>query len=224
MKKIYCSIGIGLAMMMAIASCKKYVFNSPPLASLTVTNAIVGGASIRLGSNATSVTNNSFAQLTVMESTNELYVWPEGDSSHPYYTYNKWAPEDRKAYSLFLSGTPDAVDGILVKENIPYQTDNTAGIRFINLSPNSPALNITLAATPTVNEVTNLGYKQMTEFKIYPAFYNSDYTFEIRDASTNDILTSFQFWNFTLPRGANVTLVIRGLADAMDITLVNNDR
>lgn len=226
MRTIYYSISIGFVLM-AMASCKKSAFTSPPSASLTVTNAVVGGTSIRLGSNAKVIANNDFAQLTVNAGYNEVYIWPVTDSTQPYYIHNKWLAEDRGAYSLFVTGAPTAVDGILVKENIPYRTDSTAGIRFINLSPNSPALNITLSSTPTVNEVSDLEYKEMTGFTSYPALYNSAYTFQVRNAATNAVLATYSFSAASLPRCANVTLVIRGLvgnSPAINITRVNNDR
>jgi hypothetical protein len=113
-----------------------------------------------------------------------------------------------------------------VKENIPYRTDTTAGIRFINLSPDSPPLNITLSTSPTVNEVSNLRYKQYTDFKSYPANYNSSYIFQVRD-TTGNLLKSYTLRASSFPLFANITLVIRGLMNgspAMNFTLVKNDR
>jgi hypothetical protein len=228
MKKIIYTITIGFITafaMMVISSCKKSTFSNVPTVSLTVVNTVTGGTTVKLGSQSTSIFNNSYAQLNVMAGENDLYIWPTGDSAHPYYTYPKFNAVDREVYSIFLGGTGGAVDGIIVKENLPYHSDSTCGVRIMNLSPNSIPLNVTLSTSPTVNEVSNLAYKQYTDFKIYAAkAMNISYTFQIRKASDYMLLTSY---TLSTPRFANVTLVIRGLVGSsptIGVTRVNNDR
>jgi hypothetical protein len=206
-----------------ITSCKKDEVKTTPLTSINITNAVVGGTTAKLGSNATTISNNSYAQLAVVAGINSLYVYPVGDSAHPYYTNDKFTSNDREVYSLFLGGTPTATDAIMVKEAIPYRTDSTAGIRFINLANNNGALNVNLSTTPTVNEVSALAYKSLTEFKTYPGLYNSAPTFQVRKAD-GTLLTSFAFTTSTVPRFANVTLVIRPNATGVSVFRVNNDR
>lgn len=221
MKKIILLVTIITA---AFTSCKKDKIDTTPLTSLSITNAIVGGTSAKLGSNATAVSNNNFAQFALKAGSNNLYIWPTGDSLHPYYTQDKFSSSNGEVYSLFLSGTPAAVDAINIKETIPYRTDSTAGIRFINLANNNGALNVNLASTPTINEVTGLSYKAYTEFKTYPGIYNSTATFQVRKAD-GTLLTSFAFTTSTIPRFANVTLVIRqNGANGVSVFRVNNDR
>src|SRR4051812_37758908 len=87
------------------ASCKKEKIETWPIASLNVINAIVGGTTARLGSNATSISNNNFTQLGLVAGNNDLYIWPVGDSAHPYFTTPKFNAEERAVYSLFLTGT-----------------------------------------------------------------------------------------------------------------------
>jgi hypothetical protein len=207
------------------ASCKKYIIPSPSIASLIVTNVVVNGKTIRVNNNLLPVANNSAAQLTVPPGENNLYVWPVGDSANPYYTSPKFIAEDRCIYSFFLAGQAPNITGILVKDNIPYHTDSTCGVRFINLSPNSTPFNITLSTTPTVYEVSSLGYLQYTDFKLYPAkAANASYTIQVRKASDNSLLYTYPL---ITPRFTNVTLVIRGLVNAspaLTIIRVNNDR
>lgn len=213
-----------------LASCKKDKIETLGLTTVTTVNAVVGGGGIKLGSQAVTIANNNFAQLSLLAGSNDLYVWPVGDSLHPYFSDPKFFSEDREVYSLFLCGQTGSIEGIIIREQIPYRTDSTAGIRFINLSPNSKPLNITLLTTSTTNEVSNLAYKQYTEFKSYPALYNSTYTFQIRDESTVSPappLATFRLTASTVPRFSNITLVIRGLVGAtpaLGITRVNNDR
>jgi uncharacterized protein DUF4397 len=158
-----------------------------------------------------------------MAGEHDLYIWPVGDSANPYYTSSKFIVEDRKVYSLFVCGQLSNITGIVVKDNLPYHVDSTFGVRIINLSPNSPELNITLSTTPGVKEVSNLAYLQYTDFKKYPAKANNQsYVFQIRNASDNSILISYPL---STRRFANVTLVIRGLVGSnIGVTAVNNDR
>lgn len=213
--------------MLIILSCKKEAYNISPVASLTVTNAIIEGPSVRVGSIVAPILNNASAQLAIKAGENDLYVWPVGDSANPYYTNSKFYTEPRRIYSLFLAGKSPGIVGIVLQDNILYHTDSTCGIRIINLSPNSLALNIILATTLTVKEVSNLSYLQYTDFKLYAAkAVNTSYTFQIRNASDNSILVTYPLLT---PRFTNVTLVIRGLvnstgATALGITRINNDR
>lgn len=212
------------------AACKKSTVKTTPLTSLNITNAVFGGTTAKLGSNATSISNNNFANMAVVAGENNLYIWPVGDSLHPYFTSNKFTSANGEVYSIFLTGIPSAPESVVVKENIPYRTDSTAGIRFINLSPNtnSKPINITLSTTPTVNEVSGLGYKQHTGFKTFEGKFNSSYTFQIRNdtsASPKAPLATFALTTSTVPRFANITVVIRQNGTVGVSTFrVNNDR
>jgi hypothetical protein len=188
-------------------------------------NAVAGGTTAKLGTNATNISNNGNAQMAVVAGENNLYVWPVGDSAHPYYTNPKFVSQDREVYSLFLTGTPTAPDAILVKESIPYRTDSTAGIRFINLAPASTPLNIALSTSTGENEVSDLAYKDITDFKSYPGLYNSTYTFNITAASDpNTLLATYSLNASQVPRFANITLVIRESGTGVAVYRVNNDR
>lgn len=216
--------------MVFIFSCKKYEIKTYGMASLTTVNAVVGGVGMKVGSGSTTITNNNFAQLSLLAGSNDLYVWPVADSLHPYFSNSKFVTEDREIYSLFVCGRVGSTEGVIIKEDIPVRADSSAGIRFINLSPNSKPLNITLSVSPTINEVSDLAYKQYSEFKSYPGLYNSSYTFQVRDASCISPappLTTFSIPALLVPRFSNITLVIRGLVGAtpaLGVTRVNNDR
>lgn len=205
------------------SSCKKDNVETTPLASLNVTNAVVGGATAKFGSNPTTIANNGFTQFALKAGENNLYIWPTGDSLHPYYNEAKFVANEGEIHSLFLTGATGAVEAIKIKESIPYRTDSTAGIRFINLANNNGALNINIKKTPATNEVTALEYKQYTAFKTYAGLYNSADTFQIRKAD-GTLLTSFNFTTATQPRFANVTLVIRQSGTGVAVFRVNQDR
>jgi hypothetical protein len=208
-------------------ACKKDKIETAPLTSLTMVNAVAGGVAVKLGSNATTINNNNAngTQMAIIAGETDLYIWPVGDSLHPYFTYPKFVSQDREVYSIFLCGTPGATEGIVVKESIPYRTDSTAGIRFINLAPNKPSITITLSASPTVDEVTGLAYKSYTDFKTYPGKFNSTYSFQVRDATNpGTVLTTFTLTAAQVPRFANITVVIRQNGTGVAAFRVNQDR
>ncbi|OQP59684.1 hypothetical protein A3860_36555 [Niastella vici] len=206
-------------------SCKKDAIPVRPVASLTVTNAIVGSVSFRVGNIVLPIFIYDYAQLSIIAGESDLYVWPAGDSAHPYFQQPKFYAENRGVYSVFLAGqAPNNVTGIVLQDNIPYHTDSTCGVRIINCSPNSQPLNITLSTSPMVNEVSNLTYLQHTDFKLYPAkAANTSYVFQVRNAADNTLLGSIALQT---PRFANVTLVIKGMfgTSSFGIFRVRNDR
>lgn len=206
-------------------SCKKNEIPVHSSGSIVIVNAILNGKAVKFGSNTTVISNNSYAYYNLPTGSPEIYLWPVGDSLNPYYTSNKdFVIEQGDIYSLYLAGSIASPNAILVKEFIPIRNDSTAGIRFINLSQYPSSLNITLASSPGTDELSSLSYKGITEFKSYPALYNSTYTFQIRDVSTKEILTTYSFQPSTIPRFANVTLVIRGQSGSIGVSRVNNDR
>lgn len=209
-KKLYSVLFLGLFFL----SCKKQsTFVNPHMASISIVNAVVGGSTVKMGSNTRTIPNNTYWPLTLSGNNKDLYVWPINDSLRPYYHQSKFEIEDRANYSLFLGGFSTAVDALLLKDELPNHRDSTCGIRFVNLCPNSIAINITLANSPTQHEAHNLGYKQYSSFKIYPAkASNTSFAFQIRRASDDSLLTTYTL--FSTPHFLNETLVIRGLVGA----------
>jgi hypothetical protein len=211
--------------MLTISSCKKDTVINTPTASIMIVNAVVGGTSGRLGSNQISISSNGSRLFNLKSGSYNIYAWPLGDSLHPYFVQNGFSVEDKVSYSLYLCGTPLAPEGILFKDNVPYYSDSTFGVRFVNLAPNSAPLNITLSSTPTVTEVTNLEYKKYSGFIAYAAKNSNSYTFQIRATnSPGTVLASMAFSASAVPRFANITLVIRQNGSGVAVYRVNNDR
>lgn len=218
-----------ITLLIAVAffsSCKKDKVEPTPLASLNITNAVFSGSTAKFGSRAQTIANNNFTSYGLIAGENDIYIYPSADSLNPYYNEAKFSVNEGESYSLFLAGAPGAIEAVKIKETIPYRTDSTAGIRFINLAPNKPSLNITLLASPAVDEVSALAYKSYTDFKTYPGSYNSSYTFQLRDAaSPGTVLATFALTAAQVPRFANITLVIRqNGVSGVSVFRVNNDR
>jgi hypothetical protein len=125
-------------------------------------------------------------------------------------------------YSFYLSGK-NSIDTLFMQDTIPVHPDSSAGVRFINLSPDSGPVNISLQGNMQ-NEFSSLGYRQITEFKRYSdssdVMNNGGYTYVITDMLGNT-LTTFG-WNPPLYK--NNTLVICGIdsLSSVQIFQVNN--
>lgn len=197
-----------------LISCKKNQIEPTPLSSLTVVNTIIGGMAAKMGSNSAAISNNSSMQFGLKAGNNNIFIFPLNDSATPYY--NKLLKSSNgEVFTLFLAGAVASVEDILVNEQIPYRTDSTFGLRFINLSPNSSAIKITLSTSTTISEFGDLPYKQLSDFKSYPALStNTTYTFQVRNAVTDAIITSTTITGLAIttgiPRLQNITLVFRG--------------
>lgn len=218
---LFCSI---------VAGCKKETVTNNPEALLVTTNVVIGGTSIKLGANRNPVSNNNFNSLILNTDQNGLYLWPTGDSAHPYFTDTKFSCAAGETYSLFVFGPVASPEGFYKKDTIPYITDSSFGVRVVNLATNtgSKPINITLTSAPTVNEVSSLAYRGYTGFKLYPGKFNSSYTFEVRNdtcASPKPPLATFAFASSSIPRFANITLVVRqNGTNGIAVLRVNNDR
>jgi hypothetical protein len=151
------------------------------------------------------------------------------------YLFNATLDLTAPIYSLFITGVAPVVDTVFRAEtNYPYvsqsfippREDSIVYIRFANLSPNSMPINIRLKDAPT-NEVSNLAYKAITDFKSYPADSSvHHYNFEIRDAIADTLLLKYSFNVTDTNRFKNVALILKGLqggtnGDAFSVSEVN---
>jgi hypothetical protein len=145
-----------------------------------------------------------------------LLVVPITDTTFKIFNGNfKLQPAD--IYSFFLSGDTAHVDTMLVKDDIPYITDSTTGIRFVNLSIGGKSLTVNLTSDAAHTPLASLGYRQISAFAKYPATaaVGSTYDFEIRDQATGDLLTTYTLY-FPLFRSS--TIVIAGAQDPASST------
>lgn len=227
-KFIFCLITV---LAIVFISCKKDAPNYRPLSSLKVVNTLTGGAVVKVNNNGTTVSNNAVADFSLPIGNPDIYVYPVADSANPYYTSNKGvAVSEGDIFTCFIGGNVANKTALLVKENLPVHTDSTAGVRFINLSPGSPVVKVTLSTSTGTSEFGDIVYGQPTEFKSYAAAsINSTYTFQVRNAANNTIIASITMSGTTLasfvPRFRNVTLVLRGVvggSPAAGITRVNH--
>lgn len=211
------TIHLMVLLILLFTSCKKIDVKNPDNATLTVFNGVVGGLPV-LNDRATtpmttgSAFNNTFLNLALPAGSNDLYFRPFADPLHPYYTQNGFNINAGELYTLFLCGTPTSPEGFMKKESFPSIKDSLVAVRFVNLSPNSTPLNITLSTSTGVYEFSNIAYKQITDFKLYSSLATSGYTWQIRAANNpNVVLASWTVTAATIPRFTYRTYCIVGL-------------
>jgi hypothetical protein len=97
-----------------------------------------------------------------------------------------------------------ALDYLLIKDEIKTPGEDKARVRFINLSPDAPALNI--ATKDGVAIATDKAFKAASEFIEIPA---KVYTFEIKDKTTGALKTEIK--DFDIKKGKMYTIISRGM-------------
>lgn len=230
MKKII----IGLIGIMVLSQACKKETGVLDLGSVTVVHAALDVAGIKV--NVAGATPISWAGIASANVTNfvaskhysvqigakPLQVVASADTTK--FLFNEMKTFNPGGLNtLFVFGQAPNIETIYNEgEQYPTYKETVIGIRFINLSPNSPSLNVTLSTSTSINEASGLTYKQQTAFKVYPAVVlNVPIVFQFRDAATGNLLVSYSlpvapaspYTNVSVgnTQFKNITLVIKGL-------------
>jgi hypothetical protein len=213
-----------------LASCKKYEFTVDNVSDIQIVNTVMNAGPIKAKSYNNNVFWSSipginygaggFVYSERTTTTTPIIIIRTADTTTNLLNLSYNLPG--KLYTLYLSGKFPNLDTMIKEETdfpfisqdrIPPVSDSVINLRFTNLSPNSTSLNIKIQGN-SANEAAALGYKSITNFKAYEAkVANSSYKFEIRDASTNNLLLTHTFNITNSNRFKNSALVIRGLKD-----------
>lgn len=215
-------------------SCSKDadIVKQVPISSIILVNAVVNSNMIIADfTNSDSVAAYFSSTPPIPYGTSQEYsvpsgnvplsIYPVADTSHPFFK-GTIVLQGQFIYSLFLAGISNSQnkpDTVKTEDHPPYHcsTDSTAGLRFINLSPNSNPISVNIQGDVNTKEVRNLVYKAFTEFKLYPANSNViQYAFEIRDASSDNLLITFIY---PASPFQNATIVLDGLNGGPDNSL-----
>ncbi|SDT67782.1 protein of unknown function [Mucilaginibacter mallensis] len=110
------------------------------------------------------------------------------------------------AYSLFLGNTYTKPDFILLKDTISQPASGKASIRFVDVSPDAGAVD--LSANNTVL-VSNKTYKGASSFLPVNG-NNTTYSFQVLKSGTSTVLATLS--NITIQNGQVYTVWLHGLA------------
>lgn len=202
-KNIYAVFSIVLLFLGS--SCKKDESNLKGTASIYVINAAIGEGAIKIYPNTGPgfvyskapdlgyATSGRFAAFT--GSTNVTVV----SSADTTKTLFSRTIDLKPTSSLYIAGQSPNIDTIyrvennfpLILRDISAKPDSSIYVRFVNLSPGSPPIDISLTNSVT-KESAALPYKGITDFKKYTAVAGTaDYSFEFKNSLTGEVLASY---------------------------------
>ncbi|MBO9572802.1 MAG: DUF4397 domain-containing protein, partial [Chitinophagaceae bacterium] len=238
----YILIKLGTCFLLFFTSCKKDILEIQDACAVNVINAVVGADPIITDFDNLPFIDSFFAYTPkISYGSRVIFSRPVGEISFKAYQFadttnvlysldelsKKPDLKPQGIYSLFLCGEiPTAVEGIFIEDELPSHsnTDSTVGIRFINLSPGSPSVNVFLAGAGEP-EFSMLNYKGITEFKNYATTSAiAEYVFEFRDANTQEVLATYTLSGINYGTGTdqninpyrfkNYTIMLGGLPGA----------
>lgn len=108
------------------------------------------------------------------------------------------------AYSYFLIGQSGQLDGVLTTDVMTTVSTDKAFVRFVNLSPDAPSLNLAVTGGSVV--INNQFYKQVSSFV---AVDPKTYSFDIQEQSTGTAKTTLT--GATLVAGKYYTVMALGM-------------
>jgi Domain of unknown function (DUF4397) len=127
----------------------------------------------------------------------------------------------KKAYSFYLVDNISNKAHLFLEDDLETPTTGKTKVRFIHLSPDSPAFDI--ATTGGIVFVSNKAFKSATGFL---NLNSGDYNFELRLAGTSTV--QYALPKMTLEEGKLYTLFIKGYANGTNLQsfgtqLINNN-
>lgn len=107
-------------------------------------------------------------------------------------------------FTYFLINRSTGLDGLLLTDDLSATSATNAFVRFINLSPDAPALDLVInnGATITTN-------KLFKEASTYTSVTAGTFTFDVKDKATGNIVASLP--GSVLAAGFHYTIIARGL-------------
>ncbi len=218
------------------------------LAKVNVINAVVDGGSAKVNVNTKVIPWGSISDDQVLggsNALNRLYFVPTGtpaflkvasasDTTKLWYDQQKKLSTG-KMYTLYLSGTPVQVKATFHDEvNFPKYilrdagrptpvTDSIVNIRFVNLSPTGPKVDINIRGN-TAMEASELSYETSTDFKAYLAPISvRSIVFEIRQSSDKQLLKTFSL-PITNARFKSIAIIVMGIYPGNNLPSIDQYR
>ncbi len=120
------------------------------------------------------------------------------------FTKNGVSITQNSFQTLYLAGSTGNFDGLLVDDNFPNSALDKAYVRFINLSPDAPALDLGVKDIATALS-TNKAYKTNSSFM---AIDEGVKVFQIKETSSGTVKITLE--SITLSKGSFYTIVAGG--------------
>lgn len=198
-------LGISL---IALSSCKKTETDDTPYSAISVINASPTSATydVYLGNTqlntAALPSGGAVAYVQKAATTYDLKFTVAG-RSESVFTKNVNLVQNTYQ-SFYLVGRPTALEGIYVSDDLSATSSTNAFVRFINLSPDAPALDLFVTGGASI--VSNQSYKGISAFIPIAA---GAYSFDVKDKLTAAIKTTLAGVN--LVANKHYTIIVKGL-------------
>jgi len=227
-KNLFTKIGGLCLIAIALSSCLKdnNTYYNPPVALVTVVQAAPDQPSIDfyLDGNKVNQTpvvyGGGIDYFKAYAGKRNAIFYSTGTSTKIFSDTVNLNPN--YVYSLFLANKPSSLELVMLTDSISQPTSNNANIRFVNLSPDAPAVDLGVKGSAAI--ITNKAYKGYSSF--LPILGNTNYTFEVRQAGTNTVLATLPAQNIS--SGSVYTIYFYGLAtptnsgDGLTVNIMNN--
>lgn len=117
------------------------------------------------------------------------------------------------SYSLIVGDKSPKAALVLVEDDLSAPATDKAKVRFVNLSPDAPALDLFVAGKADAG-LSKKAFKEVSGFvNVDPA---AEVKFEIKENGKTDVLATLD--KFKVEKGKIYTIWARGLKDATDAT------
>ena len=155
---------------------------------------------------------NNTGYLTVGAGTRAVKVTPSGSMSAVIDAAVRF--DARRSYSVFATGPVSALQPLVLEDNLSAPAMGNAHVRFLHLSPDAPAVDITTTdGTVVFGDVSFRGY---TEFTPLPA---GTYDLQVRLAGTATKVLDLP--GITLASGRIYTVFARGFVSGSGASALN---
>ncbi len=214
-------LGLVMTIVLLFNACKKDdVEYTPTIAALSVVNASPNSTSVDFYIENQKVNTNALAFGEKIEyqrvyQGNRGTVVTAAGSQTPLLS-KTIALQGGEYHSLYIVGKIDALDYVFLKDEVSDPEASKAKVRFMNLSPDAPALNMEITGETTT--FTDLAYKGYTSFKNVNAALS---TITLKNKATGDVVATLT--NVDLKSGKIYTVWSKGLVnttvDAQKLTI-----
>jgi hypothetical protein len=203
---------VGGALTILLAGCKLDETDSPdlpPVAYVSLYNASPNSPGLSIVVDQRVINNYSFdyadhtGYLRFFTGDRKVAFGPYGASNVIADTTVRF--EDGKAYSVFVVDNYNQPDVLVLSDETPTPASGKAKVRFLNLSPDAPDVNLAVTGNETPL-FSGQSFKETSEFMEVDA---KEYDFQVKLASgNNDVLLSVP--DAVLQEGWTYTILVRG--------------
>lgn len=201
-------------------ACKKDSDNPPVVAKpskLSVVHASPGGPEFSFLIDNVNATPKAFTYNTALDyqdvkaGDKQLSIVKKGTTD--VIVKSPFTLKSEKSYTAFITEKAPKASFVLVEDDLSAPAADKAKVRFANLSPDAPAVDLLVAGKPDAG-LTKKAFKETSAFvNITPA---AEVKFEIVENGKTAVLATLD--KVKIEKGKIYTIWVKGLKDAADDT------